>query len=87
MTAHAFLRYMASEKRVPYSSEKPCQYPPSSSEFWRWLEKGNVVVDGRTLGPRDEWPMPCEQITFFPKAQRRTTMPGFELCGGCERCA
>jgi hypothetical protein len=78
MEAFEFLRWMRDSKRVPYSCEKPGTYPPSSSELSRWLEKGNVIVDGARVKRGDSIVFPVGDVVFFPRASRRTTMPGFE---------
>jgi hypothetical protein len=77
VTSLSFLRWMRDEKRVPWPTQAGATYPPSTSELVRWLRSGSVVVDGRTLGERDEVEFPMREVVFFPRSRRKTTMPGF----------
>ena len=48
--------------------------PPSNSELRRWLKKGSVIINGRTVGAGDDIILPIEELIFFRCAKSQTTM-------------
>lgn len=55
------------------SVERKCEHP-SGSELRRWLDQGAVIINGKTPKAAEEVEFPIEQLVFFPKAKRRTTV-------------
>jgi len=53
---------------------------PSSSELWRWLSKGSVIINGDKPKPKDEVQYPIKELIFFPKGRRVTIVQ--EACDG-----
>lgn len=68
------LEYLISLPHVPMAlnGNKPCA--ASNSERRRWLESRSVIINGVKPGPQDEIVFPVNELVFFPKGERRTTM-------------
>lgn len=58
---------------IPMSIERPCTVA-SGSEVRRWLKNKAVLINGQTPGPEDEVSFPINQLIFFPKSKRKTTV-------------
>ncbi len=70
MNTWAFLR------EVPFFpvSIEGKQMKASNSEKRRWLQNKAVLINGERPGPDDWIVFPIEELVFFPKGKRRTTI-------------
>ena len=68
MTALEFLK---SFPHLPYDNENH-RTTPSNSVLWRWLDKGSVIINGKTPKPNEEIKYPIKSLIFFPKGNTIT---------------
>lgn len=71
MRALDFLVWVRDEMRcMPRSKEGPCLDLPSNGELRRWLKKGSVSVNNKTLTADASVEWPITNLVFFPKNDR-----------------
>ncbi len=71
MTAFWFLAEHLPHFCLPCGDEGK---PASRSQIRRWLEAGAVIFNGTRPGPDDVIEFPIEELVFFPKGKRKTTI-------------
>lgn len=58
---------------IPMSVERPST-DSSNAEIRRWLDQKAVIINGVRPTSKQEIEFPIEQLIFFPKSNRRTTV-------------
>lgn len=73
MTALEFLIWLRDTMHcTPQSKEGDKVGKPSNGELRRWLAKGVVRCNGKTLHKDSEVEWPITELVFFPKSARCT---------------
>lgn len=72
ITAFEYLGFMRNYGALPNSREGAREV--SNSELRRWLEKGSVIINGKTPHTDDVIEFPIKELVFFKGAKTQCTM-------------